>query len=107
MGAANLVLQSTKERLFVTPGYGPNPGRGLYADIERGIFLVRGENVLLLGEIDLEKDDDPPPGYDVADPETVQALAKLKKADDRKKERSKLKKLAVLGFEGENLGEML
>jgi len=38
----NLVLQDTMERLFV---------QNLYADIERGLFLVRGENVLLLGEI--------------------------------------------------------
>jgi U6 snRNA-associated Sm-like protein LSm1 len=36
------VLQDTVERLFV---------QNLYADIERGLFLVRGENVSLLGEI--------------------------------------------------------
>ena len=39
---ANLVLQNTIERIFV---------KDVYADIDRGIFLVRGENVLLLGEI--------------------------------------------------------
>lgn len=39
---ANLVLQETIERIFV---------KDVYADINRGIFLVRGENVLLLGEI--------------------------------------------------------
>lgn len=38
----NLVMQDTVERLFV---------QKLYADIERGLFLVRGENVSLLGEI--------------------------------------------------------
>jgi U6 snRNA-associated Sm-like protein LSm1 len=42
MATANLVLQDTIERLYVG---------NLYADIPRGIFLVRGENVLLLGEI--------------------------------------------------------
>ena len=42
MRAANLVLQDTVERIFV---------REVYADISRGIFIVRGENVLLLGEI--------------------------------------------------------
>lgn len=41
-GVANLVLQDTVERIFV---------QDLYADVQRGIFLVRGENVLLLGEI--------------------------------------------------------
>ena len=39
---ANLVLQDTVERIFV---------QRLYADIPRGIFIVRGENVVLLGEI--------------------------------------------------------
>ena len=39
---ANLVLQDTIERIFV---------KEVYADVIRGIFLVRGENVLLLGEI--------------------------------------------------------
>lgn len=42
MLVGNLVLQDTVERLFV---------QNFYADIERGLFLVRGENVLLLGEI--------------------------------------------------------
>ncbi|KAK3344447.1 hypothetical protein B0T25DRAFT_557053 [Lasiosphaeria hispida] len=104
---ANLVLQSTKERIFVPPGSGPNPSRGLYADIERGVFLVRGENVLLLGEIDLDKDDDSPPGYDLAEVELVQSLAKQRKLEDKVKEKSRVRKLSTLGFEGENLGEVL
>lgn len=39
---ANLVLQDTYERTFV---------EDMYSDVSRGIYLVRGENVLLLGEI--------------------------------------------------------
>lgn len=39
---ANLVLQGTVERLYAG---------NLFADIQRGIYLVRGENVLLLGEV--------------------------------------------------------
>jgi U6 snRNA-associated Sm-like protein LSm1 len=39
---ANLVLQDTIERLYAG---------NLYADMARGLFIVRGENVLLLGEI--------------------------------------------------------
>jgi U6 snRNA-associated Sm-like protein LSm1 len=102
---ANLVLQSTVERLFVPPT-ATNP-RGLYADIPIGIFLVRGENVVLLGEIDLDKDDEPPAGYDQADPELVKSLAKQRKAEESKKEKSKVKKLSALGFLGENMGELL
>ncbi|KAL1923071.1 uncharacterized protein VTP21DRAFT_9447 [Calcarisporiella thermophila] len=47
---ANLVLQDTIERIYVGDAYG---------DIPRGIFLIRGENVVLLGEIDLDKEDVP------------------------------------------------
>lgn len=104
---ANLVLQSTKERIFVPPGTAPDQPRGLYADIDRGLFLVRGENVLLLGEIDLDKDDDAPPGYDLAEVELVQKLAKERKLHDKAKEKKKVKMLATEGFEGENLGEIL
>lgn len=42
MPLANLVLQDTVERLYAG---------NLYADMPRGVYLVRGENVLLLGEI--------------------------------------------------------
>ena len=42
MLTANLVLHQTVERIHVGKKYG---------DIPRGIFVVRGENVVLLGEI--------------------------------------------------------
>ena len=106
---ANLVLQSTTERIFAADPSSLETGRptGIFADISHGIFLVRGENVLLLGEIDLDKDDDPPPGFEPAELELVKRLAEEKKAADRVREKSRLKKLAKLGFEGENLGEIL
>lgn len=40
---ANLVLHRTIERIHVGKKYG---------DIPRGVFIVRGENVVLLGEFD-------------------------------------------------------
>lgn len=109
---ANLVLQSTIERIFVPPTEPSSktsspPRPGLYADVPRGIFLVRGENVLLLGEIDLDKDDDPPPGYEKAEIELVHKLAKEKKAKDLRRDKNRLKKLSELGFEGDSTGETL
>jgi U6 snRNA-associated Sm-like protein LSm1 len=105
---ANLVLQSTIERVFVPPNTSSGPTQpGLYADIPRGIFLVRGENVLLLGEIDLDKDDDPPPGYEKAEIEVVHRMAKERKAREARKDKVRFGKLKELGFEGENLGEAL
>ncbi|KAI1293292.1 hypothetical protein F5Y03DRAFT_330795 [Xylaria venustula] len=105
---ANLVLQSTIERVFATISTPKDPQpRGLYADKSHGIFLVRGENVLLLGEIDLDKDDDPPAGYEKAEYSLVEKLAKEQKAAEKAKETKRIKKLATLGFEGENMGEIL
>ncbi|KAL7749941.1 hypothetical protein RI367_004817 [Sorochytrium milnesiophthora] len=46
---ANLVLQDTVERIYVDDCYG---------DIERGVFLIRGENVVLLGELNPEASTD-------------------------------------------------
>ena len=104
------MLQSTTERIFApkpgTPDNADTP-EGFYADVSHGIFLVRGENVLLLGEIDLDKDDDPPPGFEPADLELVKRLAEEKKTAEKAKEKKRLKKLATMGFEGENLGEGL
>jgi len=43
---ANLVLQDAIERIFVGD---------IYGDIYAGIYVIRGENVVLLGEIVLLK----------------------------------------------------
>ena len=40
--SANLLLQDTIERIHVGKEYG---------DIPRGLFIVRGENVVLMGEV--------------------------------------------------------
>ena len=62
---------------------------------------------MLLGEIDLDKDDDPPPGYDKAEPKVVKKLAKQTKAAAKTREKYRISKLATMGFEGENMGEIL
>ena len=42
VASANLLLQDTIERIHVGKEYG---------DIPRGLFIVRGENVVLMGEV--------------------------------------------------------
>lgn len=79
--------------------------QNLYADIERGLFLVRGENVTLLGEIDLDKDDYVPEPYELAPVEKVFALKKAEDMDRKKMEKRKGKKLGELGFDYEGGGE--
>lgn len=44
---ANLILDNTVERLTVEDSY---------CDVSIGIFVIRGENVMLLGEVDEEKE---------------------------------------------------
>ncbi|BFZ53095.1 hypothetical protein PYCC9005_000118 [Savitreella phatthalungensis] len=47
----NLVLQDSYERIYVDD---------CYADIPKGLFLIRGENLVMMGEIDLDDEDDIP-----------------------------------------------
>ncbi|KAK1313640.1 hypothetical protein QJS10_CPA06g02522 [Acorus calamus] len=47
---ANAVLESACERVIVGD---------LYCDIPLGLYVIRGENVVLIGELDLEKEELP------------------------------------------------
>ncbi|KAL2377967.1 hypothetical protein RJ035_007582 [Blastomyces gilchristii] len=98
MEIANLVLQGTVERLYAG---------NLFADIQRGIYLIRGENVLLLGEVDLDKEDDIPTGYRQAPFEEVFALKKQEDNERKKGDKRRNTKLQTLGFEAEHSGEVL
>ena len=49
---ANLVLQNAIERFH-------SLSTKTYADVPRGVYLVRGENVLMLAEVDLDLEDEP------------------------------------------------
>ncbi|PLB47896.1 small nuclear ribonucleo protein [Aspergillus steynii IBT 23096] len=95
---ANLVLQDTIERMYAG---------NLYADIPRGIFLVRGENVLLLGEIDLDKEDEMPTTVQRAPFQEVFELKKQEDAQRKTGDKKRQGKLQCLGFEPEHSGEIL
>lgn len=45
---ANLVLQDATERIYLD---------GAYGEKNRGLYIVRGENVALVGEVDIESDE--------------------------------------------------
>ncbi|MCJ1274800.1 SM-like, degradation of cytoplasmic mRNAs and positively regulates transcription initiation [Puttea exsequens] len=93
-----LLLADTIERIFI---------QDVYADIGRGIFLIRGENVLLLGEIDLDKDDYIPPPFKQVTPEDVHARMVEETKRRKETDKAKAKKLQGLGFEAEHSGEIL
>ncbi|EHY53427.1 hypothetical protein HRR83_003633 [Exophiala dermatitidis] len=130
---ANLVLTDTRERYFVSIPAGTSPDaisatasqdapslsantslstatlpRNLYCDIPRGTYLVRGENVLLLGEVDLDREDDPPPGYELGDVEEVFRLQRAIDLEKKRKDKIRARKVGQLwGGEIEGSGEVL
>jgi len=69
---------------------------------------VRGENVLLLGEVDLDKDDDPPPGYEEGDVEEVFRIQRTAESERKRRDKVRGRKMGkLLGGEAENSGEVL
>ncbi|POY75353.1 hypothetical protein BMF94_1582 [Rhodotorula taiwanensis] len=91
---ANLVLTQTIERLF-------HPPSRSYAQTDRGVFLVRGENVVLLGEIDLDTEDLPLSRLQLV---PWQHLSALLAAEKKSKSGQKQKREKVL-FERRGFGE--
>lgn len=77
---ANLVLHRTIERIHVGKKYG---------DIHRGIFIIRGENVVLLGEVDLEKEHKLPleevPIDEILEMQREEQIQKQKEEERKKK----------------------
>ncbi|KAG6879698.1 hypothetical protein C0992_012546 [Termitomyces sp. T32_za158] len=75
---ANLVLEDTVERIY----HG-----NAYAESWRGLYLIRGENVVLLGEIDLDQEDDIP--LQQVDWQTLEPFHKVE--SETKKQREEIK----------------
>ncbi|XP_052770535.1 U6 snRNA-associated Sm-like protein LSm1 [Mya arenaria] len=77
---ANLVLHRTIERIHVGKKYG---------DIPRGIFIVRGENVVLLGEVDVENEGNLPleevPIDEILEMQREEQITKQAEEDRKKK----------------------
>ncbi|QRG40049.1 hypothetical protein FDK38_004510 [Candidozyma auris] len=53
---ANLVLQDSIERIYLPKENEQAPER--FGEIPRGVFMVRGENVVMLGELDIDREDE-------------------------------------------------
>lgn len=86
---ANLVLQNTLERIIVNDCYGEK---------ERGVFIIRGENVVLLGEIDKDKEQDGYPTLNKVPYEKIKELHEQEIKDKKARELQKQKILLERGF---------
>lgn len=80
---ANLVLHLTVERIYIGNEYG---------EIDRGVFLIRGENVVLCGEVD-EDMTTVLPGYKKVPLEAI--LESQAREAEEKSNRDKLKLKAL------------
>ncbi|KAJ8535818.1 hypothetical protein K7X08_034219 [Anisodus acutangulus] len=72
---ANAVLQGACERAIVGD---------LYCDIPLGLYIIRGENVVLIGELDLDKEELPPHMTRVSEAEIRRAQKVERDATDLK-----------------------
>ncbi|KAL4333013.1 hypothetical protein GQ457_07G030890 [Hibiscus cannabinus] len=79
---ANAVLEGACERVIVGD---------LYCDIPLGLYVIRGENVVLIGELDLEREELPPHMTRVS-------VAEIRRAQKAEREETDLK---VLEYNGE------
>lgn len=80
---ANLLLSSSFERIHVGNKYG---------DIPRGVFIVRGENVVLIGEVDFSLPQKVQ--MERVEPNVILELQKLEKAKQDELEKNKKKLLS-------------
>lgn len=88
---ANLILQHCVERIYFTD-------ENKYAEESRGFFMVRGENVVMLGEVDIDKEDKP---LETMERIPFSQAAKIRKQHDEsryKTETAKGKQLARYGL---------
>lgn len=101
----NLLLSDAVERVF-TSSSGPGAAH-LYADVAQGLYLVRGENVMLMGEVDLDRDEHVPAPWTRGDTATVVAMQKRENEERRLREGRRRVRKRELGFEAENAGEAI
>ncbi|XP_055836127.1 sm-like protein LSM1B [Solanum dulcamara] len=72
---ANAVLEGACDRVIVGD---------LYCDIPLGIYIIRGENVVLIGELDVDKEELPPHMTPVSVAEITRAQKAEREATDLK-----------------------
>ncbi|KAI8805751.1 Sm-like ribonucleoprotein [Cladochytrium replicatum] len=92
---ANLVLQDTIERTYHNDTYG---------DEYRGVFVIRGENVVLLGEVDVEREDSILKSLQQGSPDAVVLSHRAEQEERRKRDQQKFRILHEHGF-SVNIGD--
>ncbi|KAI5957315.1 hypothetical protein KGF54_000243 [Candida jiufengensis] len=93
---ANLVLQDTFERIYLKSDTTEENEK--FGEIYRGVFMVRGENVVMMGELDIDKEDDHLKTIEQIPFEQVEKELKLKHENLIKNERRRTKNYLQKGL---------
>ncbi len=96
---ANLVLQDTIERIYLdsedeTDDLRPKK----FGEAYRGVFMVRGENVVMMGELDIDREDDHLEELQQVSFEEAEKELKVRHLNKVKQEKLKTKKLLSKGL---------
>jgi U6 snRNA-associated Sm-like protein LSm1 len=70
----------------------------LWGEIPRGLYLIRGENVAYLGEIDLDLEDDTPEGWEKVEAEEIHKLDRLQREMQKREVEGRNKRLKDKGL---------
>ena len=107
----------TVERYYYTPSVDsaptssqpsdPSTQKKLWGEIPRGLYLIRGENVAYLGEIDLDLEDDPPEGWEKVEAEEIHRLDKGLRERREAELKSRNRRLKEKGLEKEMSEEVI
>ncbi|KAK6199931.1 uncharacterized protein RJT21DRAFT_120831 [Scheffersomyces amazonensis] len=92
---ANLVLQDVVERIYLNDESN-TPKK--FGETYKGVFMVRGENVVMLGELDIDKEDDHLYELEQIPFEVAEKELKIAHAKTIKDEKIKGKKLLEKGL---------
>ncbi|CAG0887826.1 unnamed protein product [Cyprideis torosa] len=93
---ANLVLHRTIERIVIN---------GCYGDIAHGIFLIRGDNTVLIGEMDEEKEANLP--LKKVSAEEILAAQEEELEKKKEKENSRKKFLKERGMDNRHMDDYM
>lgn len=92
----------TVERYYCTlPQSSSSPQKKLWGEITRGLYLIRGENVAYLGEIDLDLEDDIPEGWEKVEAEEIHRLDKSMRDTQKGEIKARNRRLKEKGLERE------
>lgn len=95
---ANLVLQDTIERIYLDSGNEEDTRPQKFGEAYRGVFMVRGENVVMMGELDIDREDDHLEELQQISFEEAEKELKVRHQNKVKQEKLKTKKLLSKGL---------